>query len=149
MQIYFYLPQFTQGVFILTWVSAFTCTVSKFAYVSNLTYVSKCVHVNGALVYLMCSNINKYVRIVLCKHFVSADVKDDVTKKQIRWCFVLKKCLKWYFGPRLYLDRNTSVFKSLNKMMLSYKYFHWFGFGGCTLNRIWRFKQNSRYQRFL
>ena len=31
------------------WVSAFTCTISKFAYVSNFTYVSKYVHVNGAL----------------------------------------------------------------------------------------------------
>ena len=37
-------------------------TVSEFAYVSNFTYVSKCVHVNGALGnYIEKVNILKYL----------------------------------------------------------------------------------------
>ena len=43
----------------------FTCTVSKFAYLSNFTYVSKCVHVNGALVIievLLFCNVRKIYR---------------------------------------------------------------------------------------
>ena len=36
-------------------------TVSKFAYVSIFTYVSKCVHVNGASVYLL--HIAKYLQV--------------------------------------------------------------------------------------
>ena len=82
----------------------------------------------------MCSNINKYVRIVLCKHCVSGDIKSDVTKKQNSVMFCTEKVFKMVFWPKVLLGKE--YFKSLNKMILPYKYFHWFGFDGCTLNCI-------------
>ena len=69
-------------------------TVSKVAYVSNFTYVSKCVHVNGALakIYLraqeirmnlLCSNLK--IRLHISKVFIKCGNLDYINTK----CLIL------------------------------------------------------------
>ena len=94
----------------------------------------------------ICENIFMAFRLVLCKHCVSGDVKDDVTKKQNSVIFCTEIVLKMHFFTQmLYLERNNSVLKAFYKTTtLSYKHNHWFGFDECTLNCISRFKQSIR-----
>ena len=53
----------------------------------------------------MCSNINRYVRIVLCKHCVSGDVKGDVTQKQNLVMFRTEKVFKMVFWHKALLGK--------------------------------------------
>ena len=78
-------------------------TVSKFAYVSIFTYVSKCVHVNGALVYnekserkskcilLFCETVNMFT---ICSVYILYEI--EVENQNIFLCVKFGKfCLEF------------------------------------------------------